>query len=421
MFIRTLLTVILLLAATPAIAADKRSAIFFHPDGMGVNAWNIVRYASVGPQGRLNWDKLPHIAVYTGNMKDALTATSHGGATSHAYGVKVPADSFGMNAKEPLLSASGNSYSLLGEAQRAGKMTLLIQSGDIIEPGTAVFAASVPARNSFEQISEQVIGSKVDVIMSGGEQWLLPVGTIGRFGEGKRTDGRNLIKEAQADGYQVIYTASELKALDPLPVKLLGVFASAHTFNDETEEDLAAHKLPLYLETAPTIGEMVAAALKIAATAPQGFFMVVEEEGTDNFGNKNNALGLITAGQRADAAIGVMLPFIAQHPEVFMMMASDSDAGGPQLVSPGAPYAFKAETPLPERDKNGAPLDGRAGTSSLPFQSAGINFGISWATGDDVAGGILVRAAGNGAEAVSQMGVVDNTDVYKLLRLALFD
>jgi alkaline phosphatase len=68
------------------------SAIFFHPDGMGVNYWGAVRMRFVGPDGRLNWDRLPHLAVYTGHMKDALTATSHGGATVHAYGVKVKAN-----------------------------------------------------------------------------------------------------------------------------------------------------------------------------------------------------------------------------------------------------------------------------------------------------------------------------------------
>ncbi len=41
--------------------------------------------------------QLPHMAVYTGHMKDRLTSTSHGGATTHAYGVKVLADSYGMD------------------------------------------------------------------------------------------------------------------------------------------------------------------------------------------------------------------------------------------------------------------------------------------------------------------------------------
>ncbi|MGB5675756.1 MAG: alkaline phosphatase, partial [Gemmatimonadota bacterium] len=122
------------------------SVIFFHPDGMGVNTWGAVRMMTVGPDGRLNWDQLPYMAVYTGHMKDRLTSTSHGGATTHAYGVKVLADSYGMDGKEPLLSASGFEGSILQEAKAAGLAVGMVNSGTITEPGSGVFAASHPER-----------------------------------------------------------------------------------------------------------------------------------------------------------------------------------------------------------------------------------------------------------------------------------
>lgn len=409
-------------AGAEVTTTSRNSAIFFHPDGMGLNTWSAVRLFKVGPAGRLHWDTLPAMAVYIGTMQDALAATSHGGATTHAFGVKVPADSFGMRGAVPLRAANDQPYSLMREAQQRGKRTALVQSGDIIEPGTAAFVASVPARSQYEEIAAQVMRSGVDIILAGGEQWLLPLGTTGHHGPGKRSDGRNLIEEARQAGYTIVYTAEALAKVPATTERLLGVFASGHTFNDMSEQELHEKSLPFYQPSAPTIGEMSAAALKLLESSPQGFFMVVEEEGTDNFANKANALGTLTAGSRADDAIAILHRYVQMHSDAFMIMTSDSDAGGLQVVSPRVWSHFPADTPLPAYDKNGAPYDGPKGTSSPPFVTAdGLTYAISWASADDVAGGILVRAAGRHADVVSRSGLVDNTQIYDLLHTALFE
>ncbi len=112
-----LLALVLLAAGmTPSGAAEKGNVVFFHPDGTGANHWGALRLLKAGPDGEIEWDRLPAIATYTGHMKDALAATSHGGATTHAYGVKVPANSFGMDGKTPLAAASGKPMSIMQEA-----------------------------------------------------------------------------------------------------------------------------------------------------------------------------------------------------------------------------------------------------------------------------------------------------------------
>jgi len=72
----------------------------------------------------------------------------------------------------------------------------------------------------------------------------------------------------------------------------LGVFAWAHTFHDKPEEILAASGKPHYEPDAPTLKEMTMAAVDILNRDP-GFLLVVEEEGSDNFGNANTAPGLL--------------------------------------------------------------------------------------------------------------------------------
>ncbi len=415
------LTVPLLRPGGSAVApgTGQGSVIFFHPDGMGVNTWGAVRVMTVGPDGWLNWDELPYMAVYTGHMKDRLTSTSHGGATTHAYGVKVLADSYGMDGEEPLESASGFAGSILEEAQAAGLAVGMVNSGTITEPGSGAFAASHPERYAHEPIALQIFESDAEVILGGGEQYFLPEGAEGRYGPGARNDGRDLIAEARERGYTVVRTRAELLALPDTTTKVLGLFAHYHTFNDQPEERLREKGLVAWPEEAPTIAEMTQAALDVLSRSGRRFFLVAEEEGTDNMSNANNAMGEIQAGQRADEAIGVIRSFIADHPNTLMVMTSDSDAGGMQVF--GEP--FPADT-VPARATNGAPMDGIEGTNGRLFvaqpDANGIRhkFAIAWAQYHDVSGGILMRADGLGADQVH--GTMDNTDVFRVMYGVLF-
>jgi len=402
-----------------AAEPGEGSVIFFHPDGMGVNTWGAVRMMTVGPDGRLNWDELPHMAVYTGHMKDRLTSTSHGGATTHAYGVKVLADSYGMDGKEPLTAASGFKGSILQEAQAAGLAVGIVNSGTITEPGSGAFAASHPERYEHEPIALQIFESGAEVILGGGEQYFLPEGAEGLYGPGARSDGRDLIAEARERGYTVARTRDELLALPDTSTKVLGLFAHYHTFNDQPEERLLEQGLVAWPEEPPTIAEMTQVALDVLSRSGRRFFLASEEEGTDNMANANNAMGQIQAGQRADETIGLIRAFIAENPNTLMVMTSDSDAGGMQVF--GQP--FPADT-VPARASNGAPMDGIEGTNGRLFvaqpDANGVRhpFAIMWAQYHDVSGGILMKAQGLGADQVH--GTMDNTEVYRVMYSVLF-
>ncbi|MEO0370507.1 MAG: alkaline phosphatase, partial [Pseudomonadota bacterium] len=310
--------------AAPALGQDPGNVIFLHPDGTGVNHWLAARMHTVGPDGALNWDRLPALGVYTGHMADRVSATSHGGATVHAYGVKVVADSFGMNGKDDLIAASGKAMSIAEEALAAGKAVALVQTGHISEPGTAAFVASSKSRRNTHDIARQVTQSGAQVIMAGGERFLLPKGAEGRHGPGERKDGLNLIEEAQAAGYTVVYNRDELLALDLSRVeKLLGVFAHNHTFNDQARETNLTEGKPTYQPDAPSLAEMTQAALTLISRDPDGFFAVIEEEGTDNLANNMNAAGTLEALARADAGVGVALEFANGRDDTLLIMAAD--------------------------------------------------------------------------------------------------
>ncbi|AFY46216.1 Alkaline phosphatase [Nostoc sp. PCC 7524] len=424
------LAVMLTLILTSQLSAKtsgSSNVIFIHPDGTSAAHWGAARMLYKGPDGRLNWDKMSNLAVYLGHMKNQLTATSNGGAVTHATGVKVNADSFGLDeAGKPVVALSGKPQTIMEEAIAAGKATAIINSGMIHEPGTGAFVAKSPNRRNFADITKQIVESGADVIFGGGEKWYLPKGTAGRHStaqQSQRTDGINLVDLAKKKGYTVVYTRDELLKLPTNTKKVLGIFAADDTYNDDTEENLKKQGLPLYVKSAPTVAEQLQVTLRLLSGKQNGFLIVLEEEGTDNFGNFNNAVGCLEALKRADDAVGVAMNFIQKNPNTLLVTAADSDAGGLEVVGV-TEKDFPFDKPLPAQGKNGAPWDGRNGTGSLPFISAPdkqgkrFPFAIAWSGFGDNTGAIVAKAHGLNAQLLH--GTVDNTDIYRLMYRTLF-
>jgi len=397
-------------------------AIFFHPDGTSAAHWDAARIRYAGPDSLLHWDRLPAVAPYRGHLSDQLAGTSNAGAVAHATGTRPHASTFGLTPDgDEYRSANGTRLTLMEQAVRAGLGTALVQTGSLIEPGTAAFVSEAARRANHEEIAREVVQSGVDVILGGGEKWLLPRGTSGRVGPGQRTDGRNLIDVRKDKGYTIVYTEAELEAVADTTEKVFGVFSHGHTFHDKTEEHLRAADQSLYVESAPTVAEMTTFALRRLQRGENGFFAVIEEEGSDNICNAMNASGCLRALKRADDAIGRIRSFLDAHPRTFLLTTSDSNANGMQVV------AVEEKAPVPAFDPgSGAPLDGRNGTDTRPFRSAPdvqgrrFPFAIGWAHDGDLGSGVLARAAGLGAREMLPTTGLQNTDVYRILYNTLF-
>jgi glycerophosphoryl diester phosphodiesterase len=475
--------------------------IFIHPDGASPAHFGFARFVDKGPDGRLNWDKMGEARVYLGHMEDQLTGTSNGGAVTHATGVKIYAESFGLDRQldangnpidlnpdpaiarfidAPLTALSGQqNQTIMQEAVKASKATALINSGAIAEPGTGAFAsqvgyADVPAgvsgfdvfpRAQFAKITEQVVRSGIDVILGGGLVNYLPVGVQPPAGASayvhtaaqldaistspSQRPTTNLLELAQSLGYTIVYSEAQLNTVvaDGRTTKVLGIFATEDTFNDNIrvrnattgvttnitgfEENLVANSAPNYVPSAPTVGEMLKAAQTILERNPKfrnGSLTVLEEEGTDNFGNINNAAGILDALRRTDEAIGVALDFVNKYPNTLVITAADSDAGGLQVVDPlasrnvGTIGVNPTTTGQPAAVNN--PLDGQAGRVTQTFTSAPdangerFDFGVAWVATPDFAGSIVTKAHGLNADTLPT--TVDNTDIYRAMYETLF-
>jgi glycerophosphoryl diester phosphodiesterase len=421
---------------------NTNSVIFIHPDGTTPSHYALARYETAGPDGRINWDKMETAGSYLSHIKDQLTATSNAGAVVHAYGVKPQADSYGLDEEgNEITSLSAQEglteqgTTIMEEAIQAGKATAVINSGFIAEPGTGVFLADVESRDNTEEITAEIVESGVNVILGGGETDYLPEGTVGFFGEeGTRTDGRNLIEEAEAEGYTVVYTREQLESLPDGTEKVLGIFAAEDTYNDTTEEANAEAGLDNYgqpgNENPPTVAEMLEAALPILNADPDGFMVVLEEEGTDNFSNNDNGRGLIEATTRADDAIGVAMDFINEtDPNTLLLTSADSNAAGPQVYDVDAESETVGTVGVNPTLEDGSdavevPLDGASGRDTEPFVTAPdangneYPFSIAYAGLDDYPDGVLSKTYGLNAEDLPSSH--ENTYIYELMYRTLF-
>jgi alkaline phosphatase len=415
---RALVAAIALVASAPALA--QRSAIFLHPDGMGANTWMAARMLAVGPDGRLAWDRLPQVAVYVGPLADRITQTSNGGATTHAWGVRAEAESYGTLGGKPIERArSGYAGSLMREARHAGKAIGIVNSSSLTEPGTGVFLASAANRDDEAEIAAQILAAAPDVALGGGEMFFLPQGVQGRHGKGVRTDGRNLVDEARAAGYTIVYTADELAAVPAGTQKLLGLFAAEETFNEGSEQALARAKRPAFQPQAPRFDVMIAKAIELLSSDADGFFLVGNEEASDNQGGENNAAAVLDAALGADRAIAAALDYAERAGNTTVVVASDSDCGGLLVTGDDVEVGMR----IPARGENGAPQDGDAGGRAFlaaPDRSGKrLPFLVSWASAGDMSSGLVARGHGPGADLLR--GTVDSIDIYRALYLGLFE
>ncbi len=271
---------------------------------------------------------------------------------------------------------------------------------------------------------------------------------MGRFGEeGIREDGRNLIEEAETMGYTVVYTREELESLPADSEKVLGIFAAEDTYNDTDEASLKEEglvdengELILYgqpgNENPPTVAEMLDVTLGFDkfANAEDGFMVVMEEEGSDNFPNNNNGAGAIEATLRADEAIGVAQDFVNNvDPNTLVLTAADSDAGGLEVVDVDedsetvGTIDVQPELAAFGDDADGisVPLDGQTGNDTEPFNTGApdadgddFDFGLSYVSTNDVAGSIVSKGYGLNSDLIQD--TVDNTDMYRIMYQTLF-
>lgn len=386
-------------SSNPANAASSntRNVILFIGDGMGTAQRNAIRLATVGEKGNLAMDSMPYVGLIHTSSIVPIT-DSAASATAYASGVKTYNGAIGMNADKKTVQT------LMEVAKSAGKSTGVVTTSQITDATGAAFGAHVEDRSKQSDIALQLLTkSKVDVLLGGGEDFWYPAGNPGKFPDepaedpsekSKGTQG-NLVDKAKQLGYTYVTNTKDMQ--NAKGSKLLGLFANEEMFqqNPEGEGDI--------YDPVVSLPDMTKKAIDTLAKNNKGFFLMVEEEGTDEFAHANNAKMTIKAGQALDQSVQVAKDFAKKNPDTLVLVLADHETGG-----------FSIEA-VDEDDESGDSISKEDG----PFAIANSkqNFVVDWTTSGHTAVDIPITAMGKNAQLFT--GFYENTEVFTKLLQAM--
>lgn len=330
-----------LLAATPPPV--PKNVILLIADGTGPAHMTVARQAR-GAEFRIG--TMPVIGLMTTSCADRNITDSAAAATALAGGVKTNYEMVGQDpAGNPLTT-------VLDAAEKRGKATGLVTTGYFWDATPAGFAAHAKHRDD-PGIPAQMLAKQIEVIAGTGMQ---------KLGKDPLPTFEALVKNS---GYTAITSPAQLASANG--PRLLAVFPG-----QDRDMDVPDAPLPLLARWA----------IDRLDDDPDGFFLMIEHEGTDSSSHQNHAIDLRRALISFDEAVGVALDFAKQHGDTLVVVTGDHETGGMRISE------FKT---------------GR--------------FRIEWSTGDHTGTAIPIFAYGPGAAAFA--GFQDNTDVGKKLIAAV--
>lgn len=267
--------------------------VFVVGDGMGSAHFTLARILR-GDEYRIG--ALPRIGLVATDATDTLVTDSAAAATAYATGIKTK---HGYVSVDP----SGAPHpTVLEVAEQRGLATGLVSTARFGDATPAAFAAHAEDRGNILLIAGQMLASGADVIASTG---------LERFG----TRGVPTLEEfASGSEYQAVRTGAGLAIAGEGPV--LAVLPSG-------ELDAESPEMPLR--------ELALWALERLSNDPDGFFLLVEHEGTDTASHRNNQAALEQSLVSLDRAVGAVTEFARQHGDILVIVVGDHETGGLQV------------------------------------------------------------------------------------------
>jgi alkaline phosphatase len=262
------------------LAQQAKNVMLFIGDGMSLPFRTAARIVSRGlSEGKyrsmLEMDDMDHYAVVTTSGMESIATDSANSGAAYATGHKSVVNAMGVypdNTKDP--NDDPRVETIVELVKRTRHMAVgLVTTTEIQDATPAAMFAHTRRRSEYLAIMDQYLNpaQSADVIMGGGSASLLPQSTAGS----RRKDNRDLFKEFETKGYEVVTTRTELRATSA-PDKLLGLF---HLGNMNVYLDKAVFKKADVLKQftdQPMLWEMTEKALDILGKHADGFFLMVE-------------------------------------------------------------------------------------------------------------------------------------------------
>jgi alkaline phosphatase len=281
---------------------NPKNIILLIGDGMGLSQVSTAIYYK---NGKPNFERFNTIGLSKTSSASDLITDSAAGATVFSTGVKTYNGAIGVN-KDTIPVPT-----IVEELSKRGLATGIVATSSIQHATPASFYAHVKSRRLYEDITSFAPNSGVNFFAGGGLKFFT-----------KRKDGKDLLAEMKAKGYEVI--------TDQLPT----------TVSEKNELILLADDgMPKMSEGR---GDFLPNATKLAleklSKNEKGFFLMVEGSQIDWGGHNNDADYLIQELLDFDKTLGVALDFAKQNGETLVIVTADHETGGYTLASDGNDY-----------------------------------------------------------------------------------
>lgn len=328
-----------------------KNVILMIGDGMGVSQ---VFAGITANGGHLFLENFKHVGFSKTQSSDKYITDSAAGGTALSTGQKTYNGAIGVNSDKVAIKT------ILEMAEEKNMATGLVSTSAITHATPASFIAHQGSRGSYEDIAADFLKTDIDVFIGGGYKHFT-----------QRADKRDLTKELQAKGYQVLRNMDEIAQIKS--GKLAGLTA------DEHNEVYPKRKMDLPVSTTT--------AINILDNNKNGFFMMVEGSQIDWGGHANNTIYIVNEMLDFDRAVGKALDFASKDGETLIIVTADHETGGMALT------------------------DGNLTTGKVKG---------TFTSGDHTAVMVPIFAYGPGAENFT--GIMENTDIpkniMKLLKLS---
>ncbi|KAJ2142665.1 vacuolar alkaline phosphatase, partial [Coemansia sp. RSA 678] len=305
--------------------SKKRNVILMVSDGFGpaseTMARNFVQQVRGLPVGYQS--PLDEILVGSSRTRssDSLVTDSAAGATAFSCRMKSYNGAIGV---DPERMPCGT---VLEAAKLQRNMaTGLVVTSRITHATPGAFSAHVTHRDMEDLIAEYQIGNyslgpMVDLMFGGGRCHF----EAGPHVNSCRTDARDLLSDARANGFHTLDSRSDFDALDANSAQslpLLGTFAASH-MDYEIDRDPKQQ---------PSLAEMTNKALGILSAATKntnsGFFLMVEGSRIDMAAHTNDPAAHVREIVAYWDAISAVRAYVDAHPDTVLISVSDHETGG---------------------------------------------------------------------------------------------
>ncbi len=410
-----------------------KNVILLIGDGMGDSEITIARNYTVGAGGRLAIDELPltgQMTTYSVLESDPSTPdyTPESASTATAW-------STGHKTADGRISTTAGTDedipTILELAKAAGYATGDVTTAELTDATPAAPVAHVRARacqgplnmascpqdrksvGGPGSIAQQAVDLGVNVLLGGGKA---------RFDQvipaGEPNAGLTVLQTATAQGYTVVTDRGGLLAAEP-GAELLGLFTAGNMSVDWTGP-VAAHPPvgPVRCTedqrpaNEPSLAEMTATAIELLdrsqsgqgkgqANGRPGFFLQVESASIDKRDHVSQACEQIGETVNFDEAVRVALDYAAEYPDTLVIVTGDHAHTSQIVEEDAAPAGFGIK---------------------LTTDEGGV-MQISYGTGSSATSqehtGSQIRVAAQGPQAANVVGLIDQTDLFRVMARAL--